>query len=164
MTTIVKESYRPPREAYYGGGRYPDSFFGYEEFPDITWENVSQYATSADPMDRVAAHVFVRQSTLRLDEAWLVIEDPSSPNLNRGDGWPVRTLEYQIESAWSAHLDEADAQAWCAMFQEKSDDLVARHPWWGNTANRKFVVVFAAGGPVNQLRQPGATPWTGAFE
>lgn len=146
-----------------GDGRYPSVPSRYEEFPDITWENVGQYATSDDPLDRVAALAFLHEQVVRLPVLWVVIEDPrESPNLQR-DG-RVTTAERQIQQGWSAHVDRADADAWCAMFQAKTDAQCDRHPWWGPSSRRVFTVVLAAGAPASQLRQPGATPHTEAFE
>lgn len=161
MSALVPKS----GDAGRGSGRYPDTYWGYESHPDVTWDTLAMFVASDDPLDRVAAHLFVRNATVLLPELWVVIEDPeTSPNLMR-DGMPsTRTLDYQIRACWSSHVDEADAQAWCEMFQAKSDALVDRHPWWGESARRSFKVLRAEGAAAYSLRQPGATPRTGAFE
>jgi hypothetical protein len=157
---VFKDDYKPGFD-----GRYPRNWSGYyQSMPNVTAENVSAFLTSDDPLDRVAAGIWLDQERARLPEVWVVIEDPeTSPNLQR-EGLRTRTVERQIEQAWSAHLDEADAVAWRDMFQAKSDAMCDRHHWWGPESRRKFRVVRGVGAPATQLRIPGAEPKTAAFE
>jgi hypothetical protein len=164
--TVVKITLKPGYGTdgkYAGDGRYPSALHAFEEFPDIDWSTISLYATSDDPLDRIAALAWINDQRVRLPEMWVVIEDPhESPNLQR-EGW-TRTMEQQISQAWSVHFTEEDAIIWRDGFQAKSDAQVAKHPWWGDSARRKYAVVKAAGAPASQLRQPGAQFWTAAFE
>lgn len=164
---IVAESHRPGG-AYGREGRYPTGWSGnYERIPEVTEETLSAFLTSPDVEDRIAAYNFLANYQARLPEVWVVIEDPeTSPNLQRNFGVDrkARGVDYAVRyHSWSAHVDRADADAWCALFQRKSDEDCDRHPWWGPQSRRKFVVIRGAGAAVGQLRQPGAEPWTAAF-
>lgn len=164
---VVAEGHAPGGQ-YGREGRYPTGWSGnYERMPEVTEDTLSAFLTSPDVEDRIAAHNFLANFRARLPEVWVVIEDlDTSPNLQSDFGVDrkSRGVDYAVRfHTWSAHVDKEDADAWCALFQQRSDDHVNAHPWWGEQAHRKFTVVRAAGAPVSQLRQPGAEPWTAAF-
>lgn len=115
---------------------------------------------STDPMDRVRAAVYINSLRVTVP-AFVVVETPDSPNLYRW-GRDVTAEERASivarRSEWSAHVDEADAKAWCETLQRKADHQLAQHPWWGEGSKRIFGVEFWEHAQVDQLRQPGADP------
>jgi hypothetical protein len=161
MKLLLKPNFSHDGEYGYEG-RYPDSRWNYLEgsIPegDDAIDQLPALLRSPEWEDRIRARVILHNLRATLPEMWVVRESEDSPNLNRDGHRTFRTLD-----AWSVHEFEEDAIAWRDMFQRKSDAIVARHGW-GPSSVRKFEAVRAAGAPAGQLRQPGATPWTTAFD
>lgn len=157
---VVKPEYLPDGEFGYGG-RYPDSSRQYEP-GSLDHDRLTRISmlpdllASDDPMDRVRAHVYLREITATVP-AFVVVETAESPNLRR-DGERMLESRMRQRMAWSAHLDEADAQAWRDDIQRRADAQRAKHPWWGPESARIFGVEHWDHAPVYALRQPGADP------
>lgn len=156
MNGTIKPAYQHDGEYAYGG-YYPRDAYQWENLPPREeWVNqLPALMVSPEISDRVLARIILTEIKATLPETWLVVEAEDSPNLQN----PRRIGSWTPTSnVWSAHESFEDATAWCESYQTLSDAHVDAHPWWGEQARRKFVVILAAGALVSYLRQPGADP------